>query len=299
MYDWNDLRCFLAVARAGSTLAASRALRVNQTTVARRVEALELALGHKLFDRLQRGYRLTEAGGEILPYAEKVEAEAQALEQLVQQRSRRLAGVVRVTTNEAFANMVVTQCLAEFAELYPDIRVEVAVSDRRLDVARGEADVALRAGAPLEPGLVGRKLGDIRWSIYCSRDYAARRGVPATEAELKDHVVIGAIDALADIPASKWLAARSAGAQMLSQSNSLTNLLAALKAGLGVAPLPCMMGDTDASLIRCLEPIDGLDSELWLLTREPLRTLPHVKAFNDFVAARIVSVRHLLAARRA
>ena len=78
MYDWNDLRCFLAVARAGSTLAASRALRVNQTTVARRVEALELALGHKLFDRLQRGYRLTEAGGEILPRSEEHTSELQS-----------------------------------------------------------------------------------------------------------------------------------------------------------------------------------------------------------------------------
>jgi DNA-binding transcriptional LysR family regulator len=299
MYDWNDLRCFLAVAREGSTLAAARRLKINQTTVARRIEALEEALGLKLFERKQRGYSLTEGGREILTAAERVEGEAETLERLVAQRSRRMAGVVRVTTNEAFANMVLTPCLGEFAELYPDVRVEVAVSERRLDLARGEADVALRAGAPQDPGLVGRRLGDIRWSIYCSRDYAARRGVPDRPEALKDHFVIGALDTLAELPAARWLAAQAPAAQMLSQSNSLTNLLAALKAGLGVAPLPCMMGDAEPELIRCFAPISELDADLWLITREPLRGLAHVRAFNEFVSARIGSIKHRLAARAA
>jgi DNA-binding transcriptional LysR family regulator len=297
-YDWNDLRHFLAVARTGSTLAAARLLKVNQTTTARRIEALETALGVQLFERRQRGYRLTEAGTEILAGAERVEGEAETLARLLEQRSRRLAGVVRVTTNEAFANMVLTPCLSDFAALYPHVRVEVTVSDRRLDVLRGEADVALRAGArPDEIGLVGKRLADIRWSVYCSRDYAARRGAPDRPEALSEHLVIGGADALANIPGMRWLERWAAGAEMLNRSNSLSNVMAAMKAGLGVSALPCMMGDRDPDLVRCMPPVTELDADLWLVVREPMKDLPHVRAFTQFVSARIAAVRHVLAAR--
>lgn len=299
MYDWNDLRHFLAVARTGSTLAAGKALGVNATTVTRRIAALEAALDARLFDRLQQGYRLTELGAEFLPYAERVEAEAHAFQQAVAQRGRAQGGVVRVTTNEAFANMVLTPCLGELAELYPWIRIEVAVSDRHLDLARGEADVALRAGAPSQAGVVGRKLCDLRWSVYASTAYVERRGCPTSPEDLAGHAVIGADGALADAPAMTWMRERAGGAESPSRSNSLSNLLVAVKAGLGVAPLPCMMGDSQPDLLRCLPPIADLDSELWLITREPLKDLAHVRTFNTFIAGRIASIRHLLAAREA
>lgn len=297
MYDWNDLRHFLAVARTGNLLAAGKVVGVNPTTTARRIAVLEAALEVRLFDRLQNGYRLTEAGEEFLAQAERVEQEAESLAHLAQRRNRALAGVLRVTTNEAFANMVLTPCLAEFADLYPGIRVEVVVSDQWLDVARGEADIALRAGAPDHGGVVGRKLCDLRWSIYASRTYADRRGFPADEAALDSHLVIGGDGALAELPSSRWLQDRTPRAERLSKSNSLGNLLAATKAGLGIAPLPCMMGDAEADLIRCLPPIPELDAELWLITREQIRELAHVRTFNTFIAGRIASIRHLLAAK--
>lgn len=297
MYDWNDLRHFLAVARTGNLLAGGKAVGVNPTTTARRIAALEQALGVRLFDRLQQGYRLTEAGEEFLAQAERVEAEAETFRHMVDRRNRAMAGVVRVTTNEAFANMVLTPCLAEFADLYPGIRVEVVVADQWLDLARGEADVALRAGAPDQAGTVGRKLCDLRWSIYASRGYVDRRGWPEGEADLARHIVIGGDGALSDLPATRWLRERTAGAESLSRSNSLGNLLAAAKAGLGVAPLPCMMGDAEADLVRCLPPIPELDSELWMVTREPVKELTHVRTFNTFIAGRIASIRHLLAAK--
>jgi DNA-binding transcriptional LysR family regulator len=161
MYDWGDLRFFLAAARAGSTLGAARELMVNQTTVARRIAALEEALGARLFDRHQDGYRLSEAGAAILAQAEHVAVEAETLERLVAQRSRQLSGVIRVTTVESVANMMLTPWLTEFMDLYPDIRVEVIVTDLRLDLPRGEADIAIRAGyMPKGSGIVVRKLAD-------------------------------------------------------------------------------------------------------------------------------------------
>jgi DNA-binding transcriptional LysR family regulator len=298
MYDWDDLRHFLAVARTGSTLAAARALKVNQTTTARRIDALEAALGVKLFERRQRGYSLTEAGAEVLVSAERVESEAETLARLLEQRSRSLTGVLRVTTNEAFANMVLTPCLSDFARLYPQIRIEVAVSDRRLDVLRGEADVALRAGSrPDQIGLAGRRLADLRWTVYASRDYAARRGLPCTPDELKDHVIVRGVDALAQIPPMRWLDSLTEGADVLSHSNTLSNVMIAVKSGLGVSALPCMMGDREPDLVRCMPPVAELDSDLWLILREPMKDLPHVKAFTQFIAARIAAMRHLLAAQ--
>lgn len=296
MYDWNDLRHFLAVARTGSTLAAARDVGVNQTTTSRRIAALEDALHVRLFDRLQRGYTLTDAGREFLPYAERVEAEARTLDRIASQRLRSLSGVIRVRTNEAFANVVLIPCLAGFAVEQPQVRIEMTLGDGPVDLAGGEADVALRGGQrPDQPGVVARKVGDLRWSIYCSRDYAAQYGCPGGVDDLDRHLIIGADGVLADLPGARWLASRAPQAQVPTRSNSLSNLLVAAKAGLGIAPLPCMLGDAEPDLVRGLPPIPELDSDLWLVTRESLKDQPHVKAFNAFIAAHIASVRRELA----
>jgi DNA-binding transcriptional LysR family regulator len=179
MFEWGDLRIFLAVARSGSTLAAARTLGVNQTTVARRVAALEAATGLRLFDRRQDGYRLSEDGSVLVAPAEKVEQAAAGLEQTVGQQRRHFGGVVRVTSTEMIANDILTPWIAEFMEVYPQIRVETIATERRLDLAGGEADIAIRSQKePDDPGVVYRRLAPGAWALYCSRAYAERRGVP-------------------------------------------------------------------------------------------------------------------------
>ena len=298
MYEWSDLRVFLAVARGGSTLAASRVLGVNQTTVARRVAALEAALKTMLFDRLQSGYRLTEIGELVRASAERVEAEAESLARVVVQQGRQLAGVIRITTNEALANQFVTPWMGEFAEIYPDIRLQMIVEDRRLDLARGEADVALRAGSrPTDGSLVIRRLSTLTWSVYCSRSYANRRGRPSAAEELNDHAIISGDGAVAHLPGMHWLAEKAPTATVVAHSNSMTNLLATVKAGLGVTTLPSTVGDAEPDLLRCLPSVPELDSELFLVTRGEIKDLPRVRAFTEFLAARVTAVRHRLAAR--
>ena len=131
MYDWGDLRFFLATARRGSTLAAARELGVNQTTIARRIGALETALSIRLVHRNRDGYRLTEAGAAIVAQAERVANEAEAVERLVEQRKRDLAGVIRVTAPAIFAEIVLTRWLADFIDIYPDIQVELIAAEHR------------------------------------------------------------------------------------------------------------------------------------------------------------------------
>ena len=301
VYDWNDLRCFLAVARGGSTLAAGKELGVNPTTVARRVAALEEALDVRLFDRLQAGYRLTEAGEEVRADAERVELEARALHSKVVAKQRRLEGVIRVTTNEIFANTFLTPCLSKFGDLYPDIHIDVAVSDRHLDLIRGEADVSLRGGRrrPDTPGLVIRKLADVAWGVYASRDYVIRYGCPENDAMLDGHHIIGGEGPAAFYPGTQWLVSRAPRSQVTTRSTSLSNLMVAVKAGLGLGVLPCFAGDQQTDIVRCLPPIPELDTELWMVTTETLKDLPRIRAFNDFVAARIGPMRPLMLGRQA
>jgi DNA-binding transcriptional LysR family regulator len=149
-------------------------------------------------------------------------------------RRRRMAGAVRVTTNETMANAFLTPCLLEFADLYPDIRVELLVSDQRVDLLRGEADVAIRGGAqPDSGGLVIRKISDVAWSVFCSREYAARRGCPREVEDLQRHAIIQGDGAAAVMPGVRWLERHAPHADTPTRSNSLSNLVVAVEGGPG------------------------------------------------------------------
>lgn len=292
--NWDDLRYFLAVGRAGTTIGAAESLRVNQSTVSRRIAALEEALGVSLFSRSTEGYRLTEAGTELLPAAERLEAEAETVERLAQQRLRRLAGILKVTASEGLANTFLSPCLREFMDLYPQIRVEVVVADRSLDIARGEADIALRAGSQKGTGaIVVRRLRDMPWSIYAGRDYVERCGCPKSPEEMKGHAIVDGDGPVAGLPGVLWLRRHAGEERIVAKSNSLTHLAAAVRAGLGLGALPCSFGEPDPLLVRCIEPPEELISPLWLVTRADIKDEPRVRTFTDFIAARTVSMRHL------
>jgi DNA-binding transcriptional LysR family regulator len=296
VYDWNDLRFFLAIARTGSTLAASRALKVNQTTVARRISALERAVGMKLFDKKQTGYALTESGLELRSTAERVEVEANGFVEQAAAMGRRVSGVIRVTTNEGLGNTVLVPALSAFRKSHPAVRVDLIVDERRLDLGRGEADVALRTGSrPTERGIVGRRLPPVAWAAYCSRDYAKRRGCPRSVQALSQHAVIGAEGPIAALPGWTWLQKIAPEAEVAARTSSLTNLLSAVKAGLGITVLPCVLADCEANLVRCMAPISGVQSDLWLVTREDARDIRRVRVFVDFLAAHVAAMRRSLA----
>ena len=284
MFDWNDLRAFLAVARGGSTLAASRALGVNQTTVARRVEALEQALGLKLFERGQTGSRLTEAGRDLQAEAEKVERAAEAFESRAAAHKRGMAGAIRLTANELIANMMLTPGMAEFRRLYPEVQLDLVISDRLLDIEAGEADVAIRGALTLSgPSLIARKVADFPFALYCSRDYAERRGIPASPANLADHDLVGGGAEMAGLPGMRWMFEQAPGAQAASLSNTMTNVVQAVRAGLGIGPMACLLGDADPDLVRCSEPIPDAQGAAWIVTRRELKETPRVRAFIDFI----------------
>jgi len=291
MFDWNDLKAFLAVARGGSTLAASKALGVNQTTVARRIESLEQDLGFKLFERGQTGSRLTEAGEGLIAEAENVERAAIRFANQAATQMRGVSGALRLTTNELVANTMVIPALVEFRKVHPDVQVDLVITDRALDLQNGEADLAIRTGKALaESDLVARKVADHDMALYCSRDYAARRGVPNSPDDLQHHDLIDVAMEMGEIPAASWMMRHSGGKPPITRSNSMGSMVHAVKAGLGIGALPCTIADPDRDLLRCSDCIEEARASSWIVTRRELKDTPRVRAFIDFMAPHIQQV---------
>jgi DNA-binding transcriptional LysR family regulator len=296
MIDWSDLRFVLAVARGGSALRAAHGLGVNQTTVMRRISQLEATIGADLFERKQSGYHPTPLGQRIAAVAARIEDEVKALESAIGAEQRAFSGSVRLTTSEALASHLVAPLLSQFRKEFPGILIELRADDRRLDLARGDADVALRTGSrPNGAGIVARRLPNVAWSVYCGRSYADEYGAPAAIEELDGHPILGVDGALADRPAPLFLVRAAPNSKVSARSNSLANLVSALKAGLGIAMLPCLIGDAEPDLVRCLPPVAGIDSEMWMIVREDAKSAAHVRAFADFLAARVQKMRAPLA----
>lgn len=285
MLDWDLIRYFLAVARSGSTLTAARGLGQSQPTVARRIAALEHALGARLFDRRQAGYRLTSEGCALVPEAEAVEAAALRFADRCCADRRRVAGTVRLTTFDMFANMALGAAMQEFGRLYPDVKVEVVVGERLFDLAAGEADIALRAGKRPEAGpLVCRKVGEDRWALYASRAYAEARGLPDSPEALNGHSLIAGDGHLARIPAMTWLAEMAPDAEVRLRCNAVQNLITGVEAGIGLSMLPEAFVRHNRDLIQVLPPPPELHTECWLITHERLKDEPRIRAMMDFLA---------------
>jgi DNA-binding transcriptional LysR family regulator len=283
MFDWNDLRYFLAVAREGSTLAAAKALRVNQSTVHRHLATLEKDLGCKLVEHHPTGYRLTELGRQLQVHAERIEEGAAALQRHIASCDKGMVGRIRMTCSTAVGHRLMKSGLLDtFNKRYPQLKVELVMTERLLDLSRGEADIALRGGEPTDESLVGKKIADVAWGIYATRSYVARHGSPKSPEELNDHRVIGFVDGIADHKAARWLRSKAPRATVCGESGNIPSVLLAVKSGAGLAPLPAPLADSDGELVCVLGPNPELSYPMYLLTHRDLRKVPRVSAFFDF-----------------
>lgn len=295
MFDWNDLRYFLAVARHGSTLAAARALDMNQSTVQRRLMELERRIGRPLVTRQPTGYRLTELGQQMVAHAQRVEEAVRAFEQQLVTSTREVSGVLRVACPEPIVYRITQSPLLErFRARYPDLRVEFVMSDKYVDLAKGEADVALRSGDTDDADLVGRKIADSLWAVYASRRYIEQHGKPEDVEDLERHLVVGLDETMAKHRAATWLAGVAPNAKIVARNNSVLGLVYAVKSGIGLAPLPTALGDNEADLVRVLGPIPEL-ARIWRVLAHPdVRRTPRVSAFFDFIVEEIDTLRPIL-----
>jgi len=190
--------------------------------------------------------------------------------------------------------MLVTPWLGEFNDRFPDIEVQTIVTDERLDLTRGEADIALRAGMtrPEGEGIVIRVLASGNWGVYCSPAYAEKHGAPKTVEDLSKHTIIAGAGTLAGYQPEAWRRAREMGAVVRSASSSISHIASSVKNGVGLGPMPCMLGMREG--LVCCMIVEEMKFELTLITREEIRALPHVRAFNDFIIARTVAMRSVI-----
>lgn len=295
MFDWNDLRHFLAVARHGSTIAAAKALGLSQSTVHRRLAELEARLGRNLVVRHPTGYRLTEFGEELKPYAHRVEEAIVALERRLTATDDALTGSLRVTCSESIGyRLMRSPILDKFHALHPGLRVEFVLSDSFLDLGRGEADVALRAGVPDDESLVGRKIADVPWALFASRAYIDRHGRVLQAENINRHAVVEFDGNIREHHAAQWLRSVAPKATIAARSNTVPGLMMTVKSGVGIAPLPIPLAEREPELVRVLGPLPGLLSHIYLLTHPDLRQTPRIRAFFDFIIAELDSVRRVL-----
>lgn len=291
MYDWNDLKAFLAVAETGSTLSAAQTLRVSQTTVARRIAALEAATDLNLFERRQAGYVLTPVGEAMLANAMAVRDAANQFGEAAGARSRDAGGTVGVTVMEIFAVTILPPILRDLRDAHPEIHIRLDTSDEPRDLAGGAADVAIRSSKqPAGAGLVGRRIADNPWSVYCGRDYADRHGIPHSREELATHPFIGGGGGIWE-PYQAWLRQYGLEESVVMQYDSASGLLSGARAGMGLTVLPGFIADREPDLIRCLPPMAEDTTGLWLLTHERLRHVPRVRLVLDFLAAELAKLK--------
>lgn len=292
MFNWNDLKYLLAVARHGSTIAAARALKVDQSTVQRRLAELEQRLNLRLVQRSPGGYRLTGAGEAVLGAADAAAEAIAAFERRCAEVAR--AGTLRLTCPESIADRLARSGFLErFGAGHPDIRVEFVLADRYVDLAKGEADVAFRSG-DTDGVMVGRKVADSLWAVYASSGYLRQHGAPASVAEIGQHAVIAFDDSLAGHRLSQWLREIAPEAHVAARANSVLGLVSAARAGVGIAALPTPLGDGEPDLVQILPPVPALARAWRLLCHPDVRHLRRVEAFFDFVEAEAGALRPIL-----
>lgn len=291
---WDDMRLVLAIGRTGTLVGAARALGLNHSTVFRRLGALEGQIGVRLFERFRDGYTPTTAGEEVIALAGRIDADVTAVERRLAGQDFRPSGLVRVTTTDTMVDLLMPM-LASFRSAHPEIVLELAASNAIFNLSRRDADIAIRPSIDPPDLLVGRRVATISFALFAAADYLQRR---PKRLELAQHDWAAPDDTLAHLRATQWIVATVPAERIVFRTGSLMTLYDAVRAGLGVAPLPCYLGDSDPSLRRLGGVMPEFDAGLWLLTHPDLRRVARIRAFLDFMAPALAAYGSLFAGKR-
>ncbi|MCC2097965.1 MAG: LysR family transcriptional regulator [Hyphomicrobiales bacterium] len=289
--SWDDFMLVNAIAECGSLVGAAEKLGINHSTAFRRLGALEKNLGSRLFERARSGYTTTPAGDEMVDLATRIAENVADFERAVAGRDVKPAGTLRITTNDTFASFLLAPVFASFRAAYPDIFLDIIVTHQALNLSRRDADIAIRATSEPPETLVGRKLPVFAWCCYAPDEWL-------DNGELRDPLPpwIGYGQALNVLPAAKWLQQRAGPPGVVCRFDTLNGIAHGIAAGLGVAAIPCFIGDQIPGISRTGDLLYFGDA-LWLLTHADLRHSARVRAFMDHAAAELASRKALIEGR--
>jgi DNA-binding transcriptional LysR family regulator len=288
MWQWDDVRFFLAVSRNRSLSGAARALRVDHVTVGRRIAAFEEKLGAKLFGRTPEGFVITAAGQAILGQCEAMENAAASVDRLVAGQDARLSGLVRVATTEGLAQVIIVPALAMLARTCPQLQVEVMADPRPLNIARRQADIAVRLSRPTDADLQCRKLGDLGLALYASPAYLAAHGVPECSKDLAGHTSVTYLGA------PSWFSEALAGTRAVFFSNSPFVQMKAVADGIGIGLAPCCLGDDWPALQRLSSAAAPELRPVWMIIHRDLRRVARIRAVANAIVGAFERNRQFL-----
>lgn len=287
--DWDDVRHFLEVVHSGSVTQAATRLGVNYTTVSRRISALERRLGKSLFERASSGWVITPVGERIVTAAESMAEEANTIERQVLADSHELSGVLRVTSADLCVQKMMMPAIKKFITRYPEVEMEIIATTENLDLAAREADVALRHTDDPPPNLVGKRIGQIAYAIYGTPELKAKVEQDSDAQDLPCVTWIG--DGVTRPP---WIEKSFPKTRQIYRCTALGVMIEMASHGIGIAQLPCILGDPEPGLERIraqyVEPGWGL----WVLSHVDLRTTARVRIFRDFLVEELEKQQDLI-----
>jgi DNA-binding transcriptional LysR family regulator len=279
--DWDDLRTFLSIAQTRTLSGAARALGVRQSTMSRRLEALEQRAGARLLQKMPHGYELTPLGEAVLGNAERMEAEAIAVERIVQGRDVALSGVVRVTMVDVLASRFMPLVIAALQCKHPQIVIDLEPDVRSLSLSKREADIALRMVSFEGNELVSRKIGSLANALYASHDYIKARG--QLNEDGIGHTLISVPEDQTHLPEIRWLREKLPRAAIGLRTGSREAQLWAAKSGVGIACLSCFHAEGEVDLQRLTSIAEGPVRNIWLGVHQDLRYMPRIRAVIDVI----------------
>ncbi|MDH7975149.1 LysR substrate-binding domain-containing protein [Sphingomonas sp. AR_OL41] len=289
MRNWDDLRIFLAVARAQRLAAAARLLGIDVTTVGRRLARLDAAIGAPLFATIGGERRLSEAGQALLLHAETIEAAVLAASERDRQGSA-LSGHVRLSLAEGLATHVVAPGLARFRSDHPQLRLDLITASGFLNPSKREADIAVMLARPRNRQLQASRLADYRLQLYATRDYLDTHGTPADAAALRDHALIGYVPEHIHAVELDYLSEIHAGLVARARSTSINVQHAMIRTGAGIGILPDFIARGDARLVGVLSDRVSLGRTFWLVTHEDTHATPRIEAVTAWLRAVVAGI---------
>jgi len=279
--DWNALKMFLAIADSGTLAGAAKSLGVNHSTVFRRLNAFEDEIGGRLFERLSHGYELTPMGEELLIEAKKIATSFDDMERHIVGKDFQPKGTVKITAPNNIAYRYLPRYLTEFNRSYPDINIELLVSNLEFNMNNRQADIAVRATPAPPEHLVGHRIRPITWGVYASKTYKDKSGYPKNINQLSGHALLGAAGSMRNLPAYIWLD-KNMPQQIKTRCDEMVAMAAFVEAGQGLALLPD--DQQRPGIIKLFDFEPGEKSDLWLLTHPDLRHVKRIKLVMQHLA---------------
>ena len=293
--DWDDFRMLAALARGGSVAGAARELKVDHSTVSRRLAALEEALGATLVVRGSRDLTWTANGQCALKCAQALEQQVLEATRAIRSAKLEIAGTVRVTCPSGLVAALAT-LLGEAQARHPNLSLEISGDNRTVDLARGDADIALRMFRPTEPGLVCRRAFEMGWGAYASKAYVAEHAMPASVDELPNHHLVLYIEALHRVPGPRWLEEHRGAASRLTRVDNTEAAAHIISSGVGIGVIPCLVADARPDLVRVFpEPVATATG--WIVYHEAARDAAWVRVAVDTLAELFESHKGLFSGR--